>query len=81
MDVLAKQMAGALSHSPAGTVAVFDFQVPDGMEAVGKKLAIEFKATLLRTLLDPIDGCLSAVGHGDIRSYADLISRSKSPIP
>ncbi len=35
----------------------------------------------LSTLLDPINGCLTAVGHGDIRSYSDLISRSKASIP
>jgi hypothetical protein len=35
----------------------------------------------LRTLLDPIGKCLSAVRRGDIRTYADLISRSKAPKP
>jgi hypothetical protein len=35
----------------------------------------------LRTLLDPIGECLTAVTHGEIRTYPDLISRSKAPKP
>ncbi len=33
----------------------------------------------LRTLLDPIGDCLKAVARGDVRTYADLIARSKAP--
>jgi hypothetical protein len=35
----------------------------------------------LRTLLDPIAGCLTAVTHGEIRAYTDLIARSREPKP
>jgi hypothetical protein len=35
----------------------------------------------LRTLVDPIGECLTAVVHGDIRTYSDLITRSKTPKP
>jgi hypothetical protein len=35
----------------------------------------------LRTLLDPIEGCLIAVAHGEVRTYSDLIKRSKTPSP
>jgi hypothetical protein len=35
----------------------------------------------LRTLLDPIGECLIAVTRGDIKTYAELISRSKAPKP
>jgi hypothetical protein len=35
----------------------------------------------LRTLLDPVDECLTAATHGEIRTYADLISRSTAPRP
>jgi hypothetical protein len=35
----------------------------------------------LRTLLDPIVECLLAVTRGEIRTYSDLITRSKTPKP
>jgi hypothetical protein len=35
----------------------------------------------LRTLLDPIGECLIAVARGDVRTYSDLITRSKAPQP
>jgi hypothetical protein len=35
----------------------------------------------LRTLLDPIGECLRAVTRGEIRTYTDLVSRSKTPQP
>ena len=35
----------------------------------------------LRTLFDPIAGCLTAVTHGEIRAYTDLIARSRAPKP
>jgi len=35
----------------------------------------------LRTLLDPIVECLRAVTQGEIRTYTDLVSRSKTPQP
>jgi hypothetical protein len=35
----------------------------------------------LRTLLDPIGECLMAVTRGEIRTYTDLVSRSKTPKP
>ena len=35
----------------------------------------------LRTLLDPIHECLAAVIRGEIRTYANVISRSTAPKP
>jgi hypothetical protein len=35
----------------------------------------------LQTLLDPIGECLTAVAHGDLRTYSNLITRSKMPKP
>ena len=35
----------------------------------------------LRSLLDPIGPCLAAVARGEVRTYTDLISRSKAPTP
>jgi hypothetical protein len=35
----------------------------------------------LTSLLDPIALCLAAVNNGEVRSYANLVSRSKAPKP
>ncbi len=35
----------------------------------------------LQTLLDPIGDCLVAVTRGEVRTYADVVSRSKAPRP
>jgi hypothetical protein len=35
----------------------------------------------LRTLLDPVGECLRTVTRGEIRTYTDLVSRSKTPKP
>jgi hypothetical protein len=35
----------------------------------------------LNSLLDPIALCLAAVNNGEVRSYANLVSRSKAPTP
>jgi hypothetical protein len=35
----------------------------------------------LQTLFNPIGVCLNAVAHGEIRTYSDLIKRSKAPKP
>jgi hypothetical protein len=35
----------------------------------------------LRSLLDPIHECLAAVKRGDVRAYAELIARSRTPKP
>jgi hypothetical protein len=35
----------------------------------------------LRTLLDPLGECLTAVARGEVRTYPKLISRSKVPQP
>jgi hypothetical protein len=35
----------------------------------------------LLTLLDPITPCLAAVARGEVRTYSDVVARSKAPKP
>jgi TonB family protein len=49
IDALAYQMAASLAHAKLKTVLVFDFVGPDGMDAVGQKLAADFRATVAKS--------------------------------
>jgi hypothetical protein len=49
IDTLAAQMAASLSHASQKTVLVFDFVGPDGMDALGQKLAGDFRAALAKS--------------------------------
>jgi TonB family protein len=49
IDVLADQMAASLSHAKLKTVMVFDFVGPDEMDALGQKLAADFRAALTKS--------------------------------
>jgi TonB family protein len=46
IDALANQMAAALSHAKLKTVIVFDFDGPDEIDALGQKLAEDFRVAL-----------------------------------
>lgn len=52
IEVLADQVAGALSHSKQKSVVVFDFFGPSTMDAVGEKLAVDFSAALAKSAHD-----------------------------
>jgi TonB family protein len=49
IDALADQMAAALSQAKLKTVIVFDFLGPDEMDALGQKLAADFRAALAKS--------------------------------
>lgn len=49
IDALADQTAVSLSRAKQKTVLVFDFVGPDGMDALGQKLAADFRAALARS--------------------------------
>ena len=49
IDALADQMAQALSRSQLNTVMVFDFVGPDEKDALGQKLAADFRAALAKS--------------------------------
>jgi len=49
IDALADQMAAALSQAKLKTVIVFDFDGPDEMDALGQKLAEDFRAALTKS--------------------------------
>jgi TonB family protein len=49
IDALADQTAASLSHARLKTVMVFDFVGPDEMNALGQKLAADFRAALAKS--------------------------------
>jgi TonB family protein len=49
IDALAGKVATSLSRAKLKTVLVFDFVGPDGMDAVGQKLAADFRASLAKS--------------------------------
>jgi TonB family protein len=49
IDALAGQMAASLSHANLKTVMAFDFVGPDEMDALGQKLAEDFRAALIKS--------------------------------
>ncbi len=49
IDALADQMAAALSQAKLETVIVFDFDGPDEMDALGQKLAEDFRVALTKS--------------------------------
>jgi TonB family protein len=49
IDALADQMAAALAQAKLKTVMVFDFVGPDEMDALGQKLAADFRAALAKS--------------------------------
>ncbi len=49
IDALAGKVATSLSHAKLKSVLVFDFVGPDGMDAVGQKLAADFRASLAKS--------------------------------
>jgi TonB family protein len=49
IDALADQMAVSLSNAKLTTVAVFDFVGPDETDALGQKLAADFRAALAKS--------------------------------
>jgi TonB family protein len=52
IDTLAAQMAHALSHSKVKIVTVFDIAGPDALEAMGERLAADFRAALVKSAHD-----------------------------
>jgi TonB family protein len=46
IDALAGRMAASLAHAKLKTVLVFDFVGPDGMDAIGQRLAANFRASV-----------------------------------
>jgi len=49
IDALADQIAASLSHAKLKTVMVFDFVGPDGMDALGQKLAADLRVALAKS--------------------------------
>jgi len=49
IEALADQMAASLAHGKLKTVLVFDFVGPDGMDAVGQRLAADFRASVAKS--------------------------------
>ena len=49
IDALADQIAASLSQAKLKTVMVFDFDGPDEMDALGQKLAEDFRAALAKS--------------------------------
>lgn len=49
IDAVADQMAASLAHAKLKTVLVFDFVGPDGMDAVGQRLAADFRASVAKS--------------------------------
>jgi TonB family protein len=49
IDALADQMAAALSHAKLKRVIVFDFLGPDETDALGQRLAGDFRAALMKS--------------------------------
>jgi TonB family protein len=49
IDALADQMAASLSHAKLKTVLVFDFVGPGGMDALGQRLAANFREALAKS--------------------------------
>ena len=49
IDALADKLAASLSRAKLTTVLVFDFVGPDGMDALGQKLAADFRASMAKS--------------------------------
>ncbi len=49
IDAVADEMTAWLARAKLKTVIVFDFVGPDGMDAVGQKLAADFRASMARS--------------------------------
>jgi len=49
IDAVADEMAASLARAKLKTVIVFDFVGPDGMDAVGQRLAAEFRASVAKS--------------------------------
>jgi TonB family protein len=52
IDALADQIAASLAHAKLKSVLVFDFVGPDGMDAVGQRLAANFREALAKSERD-----------------------------
>jgi hypothetical protein len=57
------------------------YALPVGADALFIRTFFTHTDRGLTSLLDPIALCLAAVNNGEVRSYANLVSRSKAPKP
>jgi hypothetical protein len=56
-------------------------ELPVGADALFIRAFFTHSDSGLNALLDPIKSCMAAVNNGEVRTYANLISRSKAPTP